>query len=102
VSLDSDVAGAKASWKWWLNHYQHARRWPCIKGKDPGEAYQNGLDIRAWTLAGLNMKDPVIRPFPKEWLTKYNEEELERLAIMTVDAGLLDSEAMQKLGTILT
>lgn len=34
-----------------------------------------------------------IKQFPKEWLKKYNETELERLGIMTVDGGLTDEEA---------
>jgi hypothetical protein len=34
-----------------------------------------------------------IKPFPQKWLDKYTVEELERLAIMTVDGGLSDEEA---------
>ena len=54
VALDSDEAGAKASWQFWPETYgDKAKRWPCIKGKDPSEAKQNGLDLRQWILAGL-------------------------------------------------
>jgi len=54
VSLDSYEAGAKASWQFWPTTYgKKAKRWPVIKGKDPSEAWQNGLDLRAWILAGL-------------------------------------------------
>ena len=53
VALDADEAGLKA-WKWWRETYpQKAVRWPVPVGKDPGEAYQQGVDIRAWILAGL-------------------------------------------------
>ncbi|RQW89909.1 MAG: alpha helicase [Geobacter sp.] len=53
VALDADEAGLKA-WKWWReNYHQKAVRWPVPVGKDPGEAYQQGVDIRAWILAGL-------------------------------------------------
>lgn len=45
--------GAKAS-RWWEETFPiSARRWPVPKGKDPGEAYTAGVDLRAWVLAGL-------------------------------------------------
>lgn len=39
-----------------------------------------------------------IKPFPLEWLAKYPEAILERLAIMTVDGRLSDEEALRILG----
>lgn len=35
--------------------------------------------------------------FPREWLNRYTVEELERLAIMTIDGGLTDEEAVLEL-----
>lgn len=32
-----------------------------------------------------NQDNPTFRPFPPGWLNKYSVEELERLAILTVD-----------------
>jgi len=53
VALDADEAGLKG-WKWWRENYGNtAVRWPVPVGKDPGEAYQQGVDIRAWVIAGL-------------------------------------------------
>lgn len=64
VSLDSDKptvnrvtgkaesAGAVAS-RWWLEQFRQADRVPVIGGKDPGEAFKAGIDLRAWVLAGL-------------------------------------------------
>lgn len=52
VALDFDQAGAGA-WGWWREHFQQAKRWPVPEGKDPGDAYQAGVDIRAWISAGL-------------------------------------------------
>lgn len=64
ISLDSDTPrknpttgktecpGAQGS-LWWLKQYRHADRVPVIGGKDPGDAYQAGVDLRAWVLAGL-------------------------------------------------
>jgi len=79
VALDTDTAGAKASWKFWPDTYgKKARRWPCLKGKDPSEAKLNGLDLRAWVIAGLFG----------------TEERFERFAIQTIDGGMTDSEAM--------
>lgn len=37
-------------------------------------------------------------PFPPEWLKRFNEGQLERLAIMTVDGGLSDEEAIKAMG----
>jgi hypothetical protein len=52
VALDSDRAGAEAM-AWWREHLPRSRRWPVPQGKDPGEAYAAGVDIREWVLAGL-------------------------------------------------
>jgi hypothetical protein len=54
LSLDADDAGAKESWRWWAGHFERARRWPPIGGKDPGEMFTSGIDLRAWIRAGLD------------------------------------------------
>jgi len=82
IALDTDEAGGKASWSFWHETYgKKARRWPCIKGKDPSEARGNGLDLRDWIIAGIFG----------------TEEKFERFCIMTVDGGLADAEAMKGL-----
>ena len=82
IALDTDEAGGKASWSFWHETYgKKARRWPCIKGKDPSEAWAKGLDLRGWIIAGLFG----------------NESKYERFCIMTVDGGLTDAEAMKGL-----
>ena len=54
ISLDSDEAGTKAAWDFWPKQYgKKVKRWPCLKGKDPSEAWKNGLDLRQWIQAGL-------------------------------------------------
>lgn len=52
VALDFDKAGRDA-WIWWRDTYPDAERWPVPDGKDPGEAFERGVDMRAWLLAGL-------------------------------------------------
>ena len=54
-SLDADEAGAKEAWRFWWQTY-HSDRWPCVAGKDPGEMFNAGFDIRAWVLAGIKAK----------------------------------------------
>jgi DNA primase len=55
IALDSDDAGAKAAWKFWPETYgSKVRRWPCVLGKDPSEAWHNGLDIEAWIATGIS------------------------------------------------
>jgi hypothetical protein len=52
-ALDADGAGEKESGKWWRENYPEAERWPVPEGKDPGEAYKRGVNIRDWIIAGL-------------------------------------------------
>jgi hypothetical protein len=56
IALDSDQAGTKEAWQWWNYQYKNVKRWPCPIGKDPTEAKQSGLDLRAWVIAGLPIK----------------------------------------------
>jgi hypothetical protein len=55
VSLDSDPIGAKQTKFWWLKQYKNAVWWPIPLqfGKDPGEAYQNGYNLKRWIEAAL-------------------------------------------------
>jgi len=56
VALDFDKlkngrrAGGQA-WIWWSRNYRHAIRWPVPIGKDPGDAFKEGLNIRDWIVA---------------------------------------------------
>lgn len=108
VSLDFDEAGARASWGFWAETYgAKVKRWPVPIGKDPSEAFQNGLNVRAWIEVGLTpgnltegsqgSPEAIINPFPKKWLQLFDDMQLERLAIMTVDGGLTDAEALEVL-----
>lgn len=54
IALDSDDPGAKAAWAFWPKTYgEKLKRWPVVHGKDPSEAWHNGLDIRDWVSAGI-------------------------------------------------
>jgi DNA primase len=44
--------GGKAA-LWWLKTYPRAKRWPVPIGKDPGDAYQAGVNVREWIISGL-------------------------------------------------
>ncbi|HOG08096.1 MAG TPA: CHC2 zinc finger domain-containing protein [Syntrophales bacterium] len=79
VALDSDEAGARAAWRFWPDTYgTKARRWPTVQGKDASAARLNGLDLRAWVVAGLFG----------------TEERFERFCIQTIDGGMTDHEAI--------
>ncbi|WP_035273633.1 hypothetical protein [Desulfogranum japonicum] len=52
LALDYDGEAPKAL-QWWMDNYPQCKRWPVPVGKDPGEAYEQGLDIDEWILAGL-------------------------------------------------
>ncbi len=51
-ALDYDQAGAGAG-KWWRQEFDQVKRWPVPVGKDPGEAFEAGVDILAWVTEGL-------------------------------------------------
>ena len=53
VALDTDDAGAQAS-RWWRDQFTTANRWPVVGGKDPGDAFKAGVDLRTWIMAGLS------------------------------------------------
>jgi hypothetical protein len=79
VALDSDEAGARAAWRFWPDTYgTKARRWPTVQGKDASAARLNGLDLRAWVVAGLFG----------------TEEQFERFCLQTIDGRMSDAEAM--------
>lgn len=79
-SLDGDEAGASQAWGWWRETYgAKVRRWPVPVGKDPGEAYQRGLSIRSWILAGI----------------LGTEDQEERFAIMKYDGEVSEAGAVR-------
>lgn len=51
VSLDNDPAGKSAS-AWWLATYPRAVMWPVPTGKDPSDAWQDGVNLRQWLMDG--------------------------------------------------
>jgi hypothetical protein len=53
VSMDFDGKPGAVASHWWLKQFNQAIRWPVLKGKDPGEAFKEGINIREWILAGL-------------------------------------------------
>ena len=51
-ALDFDRAGYNAG-QWLHDHFNQVTWWPVPDGKDPGNAYEKGVDLRKWILAGL-------------------------------------------------
>jgi hypothetical protein len=59
IALDTGTEEKKEKagyreWLWWKKHFKQSKRWPTVKGKDPGEAYRNGVSIRDWVMAGIS------------------------------------------------
>lgn len=52
IALDYDEAGADGC-DFWEKNYPNSMRWPTPDGKDPGDAYGLGVDIREWIIASL-------------------------------------------------
>jgi DNA polymerase I-like protein with 3'-5' exonuclease and polymerase domains len=57
MALDSDRPGAVESRRYWGKQFPQSVRIPIPRkyGKDPGEAFHNGLDIRAWVVCALDI-----------------------------------------------
>ena len=47
------------NWLWWRDRYPQARIWPVPEGKDPGEAFAKGVDIREWLRSGCPASCPM-------------------------------------------
>lgn len=52
IALDYDEAGS-AGCDFWAKTYASAQRWPTPQGKDPGDAFALGVNIREWLEASL-------------------------------------------------
>jgi DNA primase len=92
-ALDSDRAGADSFWSWWRSQFANSERLPIPEGygKDPSEAFQKGLDIRVWILAGLKVYG---RLRSEALLSPTRLEDFkERAAIIEFDGGLTRPEA---------
>ena len=50
VALDNDSAGIE-SWKWWRDHIPGAMRFQVPDGKDLGEFFLAGGNLKAWSMA---------------------------------------------------
>jgi hypothetical protein len=57
VALDYDDAGANAFKRYWAKTHPQAKRWPVPDGKDPGDAFFAGVDLRAWIRVGLENRE---------------------------------------------
>ncbi len=61
VSLDNDTAGGKSAVQFWIETLglKNSILWPISPkyGKDPSEAYKNGLNLSFWMTAGIREMD---------------------------------------------
>ena len=64
LNLDDDEAG-KNEVDWWKKQYDFVLAWTSQMGKDPGEDFEAGCNIREWVKTGLsNLSDKVIEIKP--------------------------------------
>ncbi len=58
IALDDDQDNTKALGQWnnfWKPQYPNAVLWPPL-AKDPGEMYENGIDLKEWVSAGIGQE----------------------------------------------
>ncbi len=53
LDFESQPEKVRKALAFWRHHFPRAEYWPVPAGKDPGEAYQAGCDIREWIRQGL-------------------------------------------------
>jgi DNA primase len=51
-SMDFDEAGKK-TFPFWKSLYPQIKTWPVPRGKSPGNAYELGVNLREWVIAGV-------------------------------------------------
>ncbi len=51
-ALDFDEPGKKA-YKFWKDTYPHIKPWPVPRGKSPGDAFKEGVNLRQWVEVGM-------------------------------------------------
>lgn len=67
LDFDSDKNGKNTSaeaWQWWKNTYPNAKLWPVPEGKDPGEAFARGVDLRQWISIALPFQSSATHSCP--------------------------------------
>jgi hypothetical protein len=69
LGLDNDPAGQKES-GWWKKQYSNTQICTVPKGKDPGEAFEQGVDLKQWFASqlidkGLITETPEPQPEPE-------------------------------------
>ena len=93
--------GRKRPGVFWKRTYPNAKRWPVPIGKDPTEAAQEGLNLRAWVMAGLpytaHQEGAQATNTGKTYKDKGTERETD-IKPFQVDAGLTDLEALEVIG----
>ena len=101
LAFDHDKAGANATPTWFDMNYPNCQRWIAPNGKDVTEAFLQGTNLRAWVQAGMQEYGGVttevcelfdywsleMTPFPDHILDEYSEEDIERLAIQSIDGN---------------
>ena len=89
LALDYDEAGAQAL-EWWSQAFPTTtRRWPTPIGKDPGDAFAQGADLRQWIAAAL--PPSVTLPEPGTSLCGVSMPQNEASVQAPADCGQLDS-----------
>ncbi|OQX96913.1 MAG: hypothetical protein B6I20_13770 [Bacteroidetes bacterium 4572_117] len=98
ISLDYDQAGQTAG-KWWRNNFTNAKLWPPPVGKDPGDAFQQNINIKNWIWEGL---PPVLKLSPHNNNTYKIPEDLSPLQelqtlLKKYSATILAQETISKI-----
>lgn len=104
--------------KWWKEQYREKyKRWPVPIGKDAGEAFAGGVDLRTWVMAGLPpiFQDDVPiaekEQLPRESTAKKpdtpsgqegRKQEQQRIETILKEKKFPQTEEVQELKTLLT
>lgn len=82
IALDYDAPGADGV-DFWERTYPASLRWPTPEGKDPGDAFKLGVDIREWVAAAL----PSSISLPPEDARRADDGQADTLPSGPLDMG---------------
>ena len=51
--IEETTVDGKKAYKFWRDTYPHVQPWPVPRGKSPGDAFKEGVNLRLWIEAGL-------------------------------------------------
>lgn len=76
--LDRDASGLKETGKFYSVNYDNVKRWVNIRGKDPTELYQAGINLGVWLEAAFPWRGSLCEDYERGITARVNEEKMSK------------------------